>query len=678
MDIKQPITVLKGVGAARAKLFAKLDIFTLEDLLHHFPRDYIDFSDLQTIAAAHSRIGDTIAVKAYTCAAFQKYITKNKLAIYRTRVRDDTAYLNLVFFNNPYIDKIIKQDKWYIFYGKVTRNGAILEMNSPECIELASEDQRLAMRPIYPLTAGITQNIMRKTVSQALSFLPTDDALPEKVREKYGLPEINQTLRIMHAPQDREELEGASQRISFEQILSFMLGMQILRRRKRHNNTFHISPDDSFLKLHSYRPTDAQQKSILEIRKDFASPRSMNRLLQGDVGSGKTLVAGCALWDAVCSGYQAAMMAPTEILARQHYEYLQPIFSKLGKRTELLVGAASQKEKERIKAALQSGEVDVIIGTHTLFQRTTGFKNLALVVTDEQHRFGVAQRAALGEKGNQPHLLVMSATPIPRTMALMLYGDLDLSVLNELPAGRQKVKTYFVDTTYDTRITAFIQKQILSGGQVYYVCPLVEEGENEDLTSVEQQTATLQNMLPSADIRMIHGKMPSAEKQKIMQSFVEGRCKVLVSTTVIEVGVNVPNATLMIIRNAERFGLSQLHQLRGRVGRGTKESFCILISDSHSEKSNDRMKFFTSTTDGFAIAEHDLKQRGPGDYFGTKQHGDGNFAYAAGHLRTKTFYDAYHCADDIITADPHLSHPDHGILKQRTALFFEKNGEIFN
>lgn len=678
MDLRLPITTLKGVGTARAKSFAKLDITTIEDLLYHFPRGYIDFSNLQTIAAAHAQIGETIAIKAYTCAPFQKYVSKNKIAIYRTRVRDNTAYLNLVFFNNRFIEKIIKQDAWYIFYGKVTRNGAILEMNSPECILLHDENESLPMRPVYPLTAGITQKMMRQSMAQAFRYLPIEDALPHTVREKYNLEEINSALRKIHAPQNEAEKESAAQRLAFEEIFTFMLGMQILKRRKRHKNSFIITPDDAFLKLHDYAPTGAQRKAIDEIRKDLVGARSMNRLLQGDVGSGKTLVAGCALWDTVYSGYQAALMAPTEILARQHFEYLAPLFEALGKKTALLVGATKAKEKEEIKKKLQSGEIDLVVGTHALVQQTTLFKNLALVIADEQHRFGVAQRAALGEKGNAPHILVMSATPIPRTMSLMLYGDLDLSVLDELPKGRQKVKTYFVDTEYDKRITAFIQKQILAGGQVYYVCPLVEEGEESDLTSVEEQTRTLCASLPKTDVRMIHGKMPSAEKQRIMQAFVEGQCKVLVSTTVIEVGINVPTATLMVIRNAERFGLSQLHQLRGRVGRGQKEAFCVLISDAKGQKATDRMSFFTSTVDGFAIAEEDLRQRGPGDYFGTRQHGAAPFTFASEHLQMQTFSDAYHCAAEIITKDPRLSDPSHRILRERTARFFEECGEIFN
>ncbi|MBQ7035430.1 MAG: ATP-dependent DNA helicase RecG, partial [Clostridia bacterium] len=528
----------------------------------------------------------------------------------RFTVEDASGLMTLTYFNNPYIKDKLKEGKTFNFYGRCDSK-MLLNMTAPQAEELKG-GEKPGILPVYPLTAGLTQKQVRWWVRMAFDRLRKNlaDPLPEKLREKYQLCSLEEALEAVHFGADHATIAKGRRRLIFEELLYFQLGLGLYSRREKDQNRFPIGPrQDGFARLQPFEPTPSQAQAVAEILGDMQGEFAMNRLLQGDVGSGKTYVAGEAVYAALSAGYQAAIMAPTEILARQHAEYFRPLFEKLGFTTALLVGSMTAKEKRETYAALQSGEIRLIIGTHALLQEKVEFEKLGLVVADEQHRFGVRQRAMLAQKGEKPHILVMSATPIPRTMALMVWGDLDLSVLEGLPAGRKPIKSYLVDSQYRERLQGFMEKQIAEGGQVYIVCPLVEENPDADLESAEALFEALKEQYgDTAD--MIHGKMKPADKDRAMAKFVAGETKILVSTTVIEVGINVPAATLMILMNAERFGLSQLHQLRGRVGRGARQSYCVLVSDHKSAKTRERLEYFCSTTDGFAISEKDLELRG--------------------------------------------------------------------
>ena len=525
---------------------------------------------------------------------------------------------------------------------------------------------------MYPLTSGISQSFMRKTVAKALSRTYFTETLPPEIISEYGLISLDNSIKKIHAPRNSSDIFDAKYRLIFEELLYFSLGLQTMKNRDRSPAAAVIPQNipQEFLNAHGFLPTDAQNRALKDIYRDLQSGYSMHRLLQGDVGSGKTLVAGQCAFAVIRAGAQAAVMAPTEVLANQHFRYFEKMMAPLGITCALLTSSVGASQKREIKIRLKRGDIQLVIGTHAVLQKDVAFANLGLVITDEQHRFGVMQRTELAQKGRGAHILVMSATPIPRTLALMLWGDLDLSVIDALPAGRQQIKTYLVNSSYSARLMKFIKKNIDDGGQVYYVCPAVEEdAENETyLTAAKTKKDELSAVFGKDSVGLVYGKMKSADKDRAMQLFYDGKIKVLVSTTVIEVGVNVPNATLMIIDGADRFGLSQLHQLRGRVGRGSRASYCVLINDSESETAAQRLIFFAKTTDGFEIAKKDLSLRGPGNFFGSQQHGLPRMRIADLAEDTETVRHASECAKRILTEDPGLkNHPE--ILSNVTKLF---------
>ncbi len=669
---------IRGIGAVKAKAFAKLGIRTYRDLLTHFPRAYIDHRHTVAIADIIDHIDEYVTLIAVVGSVPAPHRIRKGLTICRLHIYDETGRMQITFFNNPYLKNMLRAGETYAFYGKISPMGTTLTMTSPT-FEPYRADRPPTLRPVYPLSSGLTQKSIAAAVGEILPLIPSDhDPLPEYLRQRLGLMPYAEALRAVHRPQDDEALSRARYRLNFEELFYYLLGLSLLKKRARKPNRYPArNSDGSFVKLHNFTLTNAQKKVISEIRNDLAAPHTMNRLLQGDVGSGKTLVAGDAAWQVLRAEHQVAIMAPTEILAAQHFDYFAPLFEKLGKKTVLLVSSLSAAEKRAAKAAIQSGEADIVVGTHALIQKGVDFKDLALVVTDEQHRFGVLQRGALTDKGAAPHVLAMSATPIPRTMALILYGEMDISVLDELPPGRQKIETYLVTSDYEERLYAFIEKQINASHRVYWVCPLVEQDEESELTSVEAQADTLKSRFGDA-VAVIHGKMSAKEKDAVMTSFARGEISVLVATTVIEVGINVPAATLMIIKDADRFGLSQLHQLRGRVGRGGDRSYCVLISDSRSDSAKKRMRFFTSTTDGFKIAAEDLATRGPGDLIGARQSGEDAAHLIAQRCDMRQVELAQRAAGYVLEKDPSLSRPEHRALLSIVMEKFEQSGDIFS
>ena len=619
--------MLPGIGPKKAELFAKLGVQTLGELVRFFPRDYEDRTRLLPIASLEV---DTPAcfLAAVVTEPHTHRIPKGggrAMEITKLTVADHTGRLNLTFFNASYTVQRLYRGESYCFYGTVTGDYLGYAMVNPQFEPLdATGGVTRSIVPIYPLTAGLSSKQVAQAVQHALQRVALPETLPERLRRAYDLCGAEEAYRQIHEPKSMEALEAARKRLVFEEFFRFSLALALVRTRR---TVQHTAPYDTqraapFFAALPFRLTGAQQRAIDEIFEDFRRGVPMSRLVQGDVGSGKTMVAAAAACCAAKNGAQVALMAPTEILARQHYERLAPMFGALGISCGLLVGSMTPKQKAQCREALQAGAIDLIVGTHALFSETTVFRRLGLVIADEQHRFGVAQRAALLRKGAQPHLLIMSATPIPRTLALFLYGDLDVSVIDELPPGRQQVDTFLVDERYRKRLNAFIRKQADEGHQVFIVCPAIEESETDDLKAAEQWAQTLQEQVfPQLRVALLHGKMRGAEKEAVMQAFAEGEFDLLVSTTVIEVGVDVPNATLMVVENAERFGLSQLHQLRGRIGRGSAKSYCVLVSDTRSDETRKRLKALCATSDGFRIAEEDLQLRGPGDFFGSRQHG---------------------------------------------------------
>lgn len=617
------IEELKGLGKKRAELFHKLGVYSVGQLLNFYPRTYEDWSEITDIADVQD--GQTVCVSGELTSGVQSGYTKTGKFIAKVFIADETGVCELVFFNNPYIRTMLKTDVKYRFFGKATRRFSEVQMISPT---FSAESDLNIIKPIYNLTAGLPNNVVVKAVRQAVDLLPKEvnDPLPGELREKYGLCGLRFAIENIHFPQSSEALNTAKKRLVIEELLVLNLGLRQLKNRKRSENKNLIKTDFSaeFESLLSFKLTNAQRNAVADCVRDIMNPEvSMNRLVQGDVGSGKTVVAGSLCYTVVKNGGQAAIMAPTEILAEQHYNSFKEILSNTSINIALLTGSVKKSEKEQIRAKLENGEIDLVIGTHALITDKTLFKNLALVVTDEQHRFGVSQRAKLLSKGNNPHLLVMSATPIPRTLGLIIFGDLDISIIDELPPGRQEIETLLIDGSKRQRALGFIRKEVLRGRQAYIVCPLVEEGDSDiELASAEEYAAELMlNYFTDIEVGVLHGKMKPADKEAVMAKFSSGEIKILVATTVIEVGIDVPNATIMMIENAERFGLSQLHQLRGRVGRGSEKSWCILVSDSTTENSSERLKTMCTTRDGFKIADADLKLRGPGDFFGSRQHG---------------------------------------------------------
>ena len=679
--LSDPVTILRGVGPARAKQFENLNIRTLEDLICHFPRGYEDRTRLVTI--------DKLQVDVPACFRAMVMNTprtahvRKGLDITKVQVADHTARLSLTFFNSRYVSENLHYGQEYIFYGAVS--GDFIGYNMTNPVFEAPDSQPVATRrvlPIYPLTAGLNNGAVLKAVRQALAVCDTPaEILPAGLREKYGILPAEEAYRAIHEPRDMAEAEAAKKRLIFEEFFVFSAGLSLMRAARAdkkcppYENT-NLTP---FYGALPFQLTGAQQRCIAQILEDFRRGAPMNRLVQGDVGSGKTMVAAAAAYCAVTNGRQAGMMAPTEILAEQHYGSLSKLLTPLGIRVGLLTGSLTPKNKALVRERIAAGELDLVVGTHALVTDKTVFADLGLVITDEQHRFGVGQRSKLSAKGEDPHLLVMSATPIPRTLALLMYGDLDVSILDELPPGRQAVDTFLVNESYRPRINNFIRKHAANGNQIYVVCPAVEETDGMSLKSATEWAETLQTaVFPDLRVALLHGQMKGAEKEAVMARFARGEADILVATTVIEVGVDVPNATLMIVEDADRFGLSQLHQLRGRVGRGQDKSYCILTSQNRNTETLGRLKAFCKTTDGFKIAQEDLKMRGPGDFFGSRQSGLPTFRVASLGSDMETLTVAQQASKDWIERHGADDTPEAKALRARIQILFERSEGTMN
>lgn len=666
----QNIRNLKGVGEKRARLFEKLGAPTIGALLRFYPRTYEDMSHPFRI---HDAPTDApCAIRATVLRPVKETRIRSGMALYKTSVTDGESNMELTFFNNPYVKDLLKENEDYIFYGRVNANFLKREMSAPEFIRA---DICPPVRPVYRQTQGLTSRLVENAVKSALGLLPDvlRDPIPSEIRMRYSLCQLRFALENIHFPKDMENMELARKRLIFEELLVLQLGLFQMKGRSRAQSSMKLSRDLSkeFYTLLPFTPTAAQKRAVAESMGDLMSGYPMNRLIQGDVGSGKTAVAAALCYSVIRNGLQAALMAPTEILAQQHFASLCSLLTNTGIRVALLTGSMSAAKKREILAGLESGEIQLAVGTHALLSENVQFSRLGLVVTDEQHRFGVAQRAALTAKGDNPHMLVMSATPIPRTLALMIYGDLDISVLDELPPGRQPIETYAVTGDKRLRAFRFLRKQIDTGRQCYIICPMIEEGQN-DLASVTQYADKLnREWLPGCSIGILHGRMKAKEKEAVMADFAAGKLSVLVSTTVVEVGVDVPNAVVMMIENAERYGLSQLHQLRGRVGRGKHQSTCILVSDAQNEEAVARLKIMCETSDGFKIADQDLKLRGPGDFFGQRQHGLPDLKIADMLNDTYVLKQAQAVAGELLDADPGLAQPEHRGLRAEVKQLFD-------
>ena len=681
-ELSTNVRYIKGVGEQRAKALARLGVRTLGDLLNYFPRAYEDRTAVRPIAEL--ALDETACVRAMVAAEPRLTRVRRGLDLVKLRIVDESGSADVTFFNQSYVRDQLVPGESYVFYGKAGGNLLRKTFTNP-VFEREDRAGTVTGRilPLYRLTHGISNKLVVSAVECALDacgdMLP--ELLPAEITEQHALPKVGFAYRNVHFPPDWETLALARRRLTFEEFFVLSCATQRLRAQRESVPGERIPTPDvkEFYAALPFSPTRAQRRAADEALRDMASGKRMSRLLQGDVGSGKTLVAAALLWAAQRAGYQSAFMAPTEILAQQHVKTLQGFLAPFGIRVCLLTGSMKAKEKSAVKAALEEGVCDVAVGTHALLTEDVRFHNLGLAVTDEQHRFGVEQRGALGEKGAQPHILVMSATPIPRTLALMIYGDLDVSILNELPPGRQKIDTFAVPSSYHERIYAFLRKLVAEGRQAYIVCPMVSE--NDELPDERKAVTAYAEMLqkevfPDLRIAPIHGKMKPKEKDAVMRAFAAHEIDVLVSTTVIEVGVDVPNAALMLIENAECFGLSQLHQLRGRVGRGRHKSYCVLVSDNKGEENKQRLKVMSSTSDGFAIAEEDLKLRGPGDFFGSRQHGLPSLRVADLSCDLSLLHETQSAAEQLLAADPALK--NHPLLKARVELLFELNADAMN
>ncbi len=669
------IRELTGVGDRRAALYQKLGITTLGDLVRHYPRVYEDWS--RCIPASQAVPGEPCCVRGWVATPTAEHRVRKGMTLYRFRVSDGRDTIQVTIFNNRYAVAKVKPDEEILLYGTVTRNGRLYEMTSPLIEPVGSG---LRIRPIYPQTEGLTSRMIEANVRQALDWLaryPQPDCLPADLREQMGLCDQMTAWRDVHFPPNGEALDAARRRLVFEELFLLQIGLLRIKRRSRGVAGAPIAVDytPDYVTHLPFMLTGAQRRAIANCVTDMAADRPMSRLVQGDVGSGKTAVAAGAAYTVICNGWQVAMMAPTEILAEQHAITMAKL---LGDRVRvaLLTGSVSAAQRRLLLEQLAAGEVDLLVGTHALISEAVAFARLGLVITDEQHRFGVGQRAALAAKGINPHMLVMSATPIPRTLALIMYGDLDVSVLDELPPGRQPIKTYAVSSAKRERAYGFVRKHLDEGRQGYIVCPLVEEGdEPSDLTAATALFHALQaGPFRGYRLALLHGRMKSADKEATMAAFAAGEIQLLVSTTVIEVGVDVPNAVILVVENAERFGLAQLHQLRGRVGRGQYESSCILISDHGGEDTRRRLQVMCATTDGFRIADEDLRMRGPGDFFGNRQHGLPQLCLANVLSDMSLMQLAQTCAANRLAADPELVSPENTPLRAAVERLFSQVG----
>ena len=673
--LSDPVTILKGVGPARAKQFANLNIFTLRDLICHFPRGYEDRTKLVPIEKLEPDV--PACFQAMVMNTPRTSHIRKGLDITKVQVADHTARLMLTFFNSKFAAEQLQYGKEYIFYGAVTGDFIGYNMTNPT-FETPDSQPVTTRRvlPIYPLTAGLSNAAVLRAVRQALAICdPPEEILPEPVRRRYGILPAERAYRAIHEPESMAEAEQAKKRLVFEEFFLFSAGLSLMRASRAEKKAAPYTDLDltPFYAALPFELTGAQERAIGEILGDFQKGAPMNRLVQGDVGSGKTMVAAAAIFCAARNGKQSALMAPTEILAEQHFASLEKLFAPLGIRAALLTGSMTVKQKRLVREALARGEIDVAVGTHALLTDATQFCSLGLVIADEQHRFGVGQRSKLSAKGEDPHLLVMSATPIPRTLALLMYGDLDVSILDELPPGREAVETFLVGESYRPRINAFIRKQVEEGHQCFVVCPAVEENQELGVKAATAWAETLQQtVFPDLRIALLHGQMKGAEKEAAMAAFARGEADVMVATTVIEVGVDVPNATLMVIEDADRFGLSQLHQLRGRVGRGRAKSYCILTTHNRNPETVQRLKALCKTTDGFKIAEEDLNLRGPGDFFGSRQSGLPAFRVADLSFDLGTLKDAQAASAEWIDNSGTSDAPEAAALRQRIGELFQR------
>ena len=645
------IRYLKGVGEKTARLYNKLGIFTVDDLIRHYPRKYLDYSN--TVSVKDAPPDTPVFIKATMITPVKESMIRKGLTLYKCNFSDGETVIRVTIFNNKYLAKALRTFDDYILYGKVEKTFTSASMSSPQ-IERADKAE---VHPVYPTTEKLSVKAISNSVRNALALVgKIPETLSDDILKKYDLVSLDFATRQIHFPTDEKNVEPARHRLIFDELLTLQLGLLKLKEKDVKGNSCKIKKDftNEFYSLLPFTPTGAQQRAVADCIEDMQSDRMMNRLIQGDVGSGKTAVAGAVIYTVIKNGAQAALMAPTEILATQHFESFKKLFASTDVRVALLTGSVKVSEKKEIKRALFNGEIDLIVGTHALIQNDVEFENLGLVCTDEQHRFGVQQRANLAMKGDNPHLMVMSATPIPRTLGLIIYGDLDISLLDELPPGRQEIRTDVVTSAYHKRIYKFIRDAVDRGEQAYIVCSLVDEGESDLISAKKYADNLAKNEFVGYSVGLLHGKMKPAEKDKVMQSFADGETQILVSTTVVEVGVDVPNATVMLIENADRFGLSQLHQLRGRVGRGKNKSYCILVSDNKSDSSRERLQVMKHTSNGFDIADYDLKSRGPGDFFGKRQHGLPDLKIADMLEDTETLRQCRECALKMLESDPRL------------------------
>lgn len=667
------IRFLKGVGEKRAELLRKKGIDTVGALLRFYPRAYLDWQNITPISEWHE--GENVCVRAEITSPVKTANIRRGMTLYKFSAADDSGVIEVTLFNRKYLAENLREGRSYLFYGKLGYGITLRQMSSPEIMPA----EYMGIEPVYAASEGLSSKTIEKIMKNALVYTDSmQDAIPDGIRQKNGLCDFKTALKSIHFPLERQALESAKRRLVFEELFVLQTGLLFLKRRRRALAGCTVKENllDEFKKTLSFKLTGAQERVINECLSDMMSPRPMNRLIQGDVGSGKTAVAAALMYISAGNGFQSALMAPTELLAEQHFKTLCKITENSGIKCALLTGSLTKKQKDEVKSGLKSGEIKVAVGTHALLTDDVEFENLGLVVTDEQHRFGVGQRGRLSSKGNNPHTLVMSATPIPRTLGLIIYGDLDISIIDEYPAGRQKVATYCVDSSYNARVYNYIKKFIAEGRQAYIVCPLVDENEALGIKSASEYYEELsENQFKDYTVGLLHGKMKPKDKESVMRRFAAGEIQLLISTTVIEVGIDVPNAALMVIENAERFGLSQLHQLRGRIGRGEYSSACILISDVKSGDTKRRLDVIKNNTDGFKIADEDLKLRGPGDFLGSRQHGLPDMKIADIFADRETLHSAGKEAEELLRRDPMLHDAENaGLRSEITELFRRLNG----